>query len=91
MVKQPLLKQQYVHFMKEFEALGRMTEVPVSTCDDDTPHFHLPRYAVLKDERNTAKLRIVFDRSAKTSTGISLNDPQYIGASAQDELVSILK
>ena len=35
--------------------------------------FYLPRHAVHKEESTTTNLRVVFDASAKLSTGVSLD------------------
>ena len=44
----------------------------------------------MKDGSTTTKVRIVFDRSAKTSTGISLNEAQRVGRVVQNDLFSIV-
>ena len=36
--------------------------------------FYLPTHGGVKEDSSTTKLRIVFDGSASTSTGVSLND-----------------
>ncbi|XP_076765058.1 uncharacterized protein LOC143432170 [Xylocopa sonorina] len=38
----------------------------------------------------TSKISVVFDGSAKTSTGISLNDTLIVGPTLQDDLFSII-
>lgn len=88
--KIPLFKQQYVEFMNEYEKLGHMSEVTASQCNDDIPHFYLPHHAVLKEDSTTTKFRVVFDGSARTSKGMSLNEAQYIGTPVQDDQISIL-
>lgn len=81
----PKLKQQYFDFINEYERLGHMSEVirPVFGC-------YLPHHAVLKENSETTKLRVVFDASSKTSSGISFNDIQHVGPVVQDDLFSIL-
>ncbi|KAG7304901.1 hypothetical protein JYU34_010297 [Plutella xylostella] len=79
------LKQQYSDFIKEYETLGHLTEV-------EKPPFgyYLPHHAVVRESSETTKLRVVFDGSAKTSSGKSLNDIQHVGPVVQDELFDIL-
>ncbi|XP_075150528.1 uncharacterized protein LOC142224631 [Haematobia irritans] len=43
------------------------------------PKYFIPHHCVLKPDSTTTKLRVVFDASAKTSTGLSLNDLMYTG------------
>ncbi|XP_017788509.1 PREDICTED: uncharacterized protein LOC108571049 [Habropoda laboriosa] len=52
--------------------------------------YYLPHHAVYKESSTTTKLRVVFDGSAKTSSGISLNDAQLVGMPVQSDLVTIL-
>lgn len=52
--------------------------------------FFLPPHSVLKDESLTIKVRVVLDGSAKTSSGISLNDILLTGPILQDDLFTIL-
>ena len=39
--------------------------------------FYLPMHAIKKESRTTTKIRAVFVASAKSSTGISLNDTAF--------------
>lgn len=83
--KQPYIKQPYVEFINEYEQLGHLTEVnkPVFGC-------YLPHHAVLREKSETTRCRVVFDASAKTSSGKSLNDLQAVGPVVQDDLLNIL-
>ncbi|XP_075150824.1 uncharacterized protein LOC142224932 [Haematobia irritans] len=82
------LKQQYIQFMKEYEALGHMTKVNIDNVTG-TKYF-IPHHCVLRPESSTTKLRVVFDASTKTSSGKSLNDVLYTGPTLQNDLFAIL-
>ena len=47
-------------------------------------------HAVCKEESTTTKLRVVFDESAKSSTGISLNDSLLVGPTIHPPLIDVL-
>ena len=47
-------------------------------------------HVVKKDSSSTTKFRIVFDASAKSSTGVSLNDTLLVGPTMHPTLVDIL-
>ncbi|XP_059221596.1 uncharacterized protein LOC131996159 [Stomoxys calcitrans] len=79
---------QYVHFMREYEELGHMRKVELDNVID--PKYFIPHHCVLKPDSTTTKLRVVFDASAKTATGLSLNDIMYTGPVVQSDLFSIL-
>ncbi|XP_058828052.1 uncharacterized protein LOC131687963 [Topomyia yanbarensis] len=87
--RNPTLKKEYHDFMKEYLTLGHMCQTP----KDDEQNFkgyYLPHHPVLKESSTTTKVRVVFDASAKTSTGFSLNDSLYVGPVVQDDLLSII-
>ncbi|XP_078040736.1 uncharacterized protein LOC144471982 [Augochlora pura] len=57
---------------------------------DNSFGFYLPHHAVIKPTSSTTKCRVVFDASAKSDTGISLNDTLEIGPTIQDDLFPLL-
>jgi hypothetical protein len=52
--------------------------------------FFLPHHAVFKESSTTTKTRVVFDASAKRTTGVSLNDVLMVGPKIQQDLISIV-
>ncbi|XP_071640886.1 uncharacterized protein [Temnothorax longispinosus] len=88
--RQPQLKAQYVQFMSEYLALGHMVRTDEQQIPQHTPRYYIPHHYVLKDSSLTTKLRVVFDASCDTSTGISLNDCLMVGPTLQQDLFMIL-
>ncbi|XP_073820604.1 uncharacterized protein [Musca autumnalis] len=83
------LRAQYNAFMDELISMNHMELVP--TTSKPTEYcYYMPHHAVLKDTSSTTKLRVVFNASMKTSTGLSLNDTLMVGPQLQDDLYSIL-
>lgn len=87
--RNPQHKERYVGFMREYAALGHMTCVPNAELHSPGAYY-IPHHAVIKEESTTTKLRVVFDASCKSTTGISLNDCQMIGPKLQPDLYVIL-
>lgn len=52
--------------------------------------YFIPHHGIFKKTYNQGKIRVVFDASAKTDTGVSLNDVQYIGPPLLNDITSIL-
>lgn len=57
--------------------------------NSDVEYF-MPHHGVLRESSLTTKLRVVFDASAPSSNGLSLNNIQFVGPVLQDDLFSIL-
>ncbi|XP_058827180.1 uncharacterized protein LOC131687146 [Topomyia yanbarensis] len=85
--RNPLLKQEYHAFLREYLELGHMT---ISEHANPTEAVYLPHHCVIKEASSTTKCRVVFDASAKTTSGKSLNDILMAGPVLQDSLVNIL-
>lgn len=85
------LKAEYLKFMSDYEKLGHMELVKNSSnFEDVSPKCYLPHQAVTNENSTTTKVRVVFDASCKTSSGISLNDVLQKGPVLQDDLIFIL-
>ncbi|XP_037293857.1 uncharacterized protein LOC115451461 isoform X1 [Manduca sexta] len=89
--RDPVFKNMYMEFMQEYERLGHMTENHKSNPSEKVGiNYYLPHHGVLRESSTTTKLRTVFDASAVTTTGVSLNDIQMVGPVIQNDLHSIL-
>ncbi|XP_050296340.1 uncharacterized protein LOC126736152 [Anthonomus grandis grandis] len=86
--KSESLRKQYGEYMAEYERVGHMTKT--SDFQEDEVSFFLPHHGVIKEDSSTTKLRVVYDGSAQSSSGVSINDLQYVGPKIQDNLLSIL-
>ncbi|XP_054091719.1 uncharacterized protein LOC128923482 [Zeugodacus cucurbitae] len=80
------LKDDYKKFMREYQEMGHMKEVEKI----GQGKYYLPHQAVIKKESTATKLRVVFDASAKTTNGYSLNDVMLIGPRLQKDIVDII-
>lgn len=77
----------YKLFMSEYEELNHM-----QLCKNNNmkPSFYLPHHCVQRAESKTTPLRVIFNASAKTTTGLSLNDLMYRGPNLQTDLLSLI-
>ncbi|XP_055633439.1 uncharacterized protein LOC129773811 [Toxorhynchites rutilus septentrionalis] len=82
------LRDQYLAFMQEYLRLGHMRKV--EKVSGEVQRCYLPHHPVVKEASTTTKLRVVFDASCKTSTGVSLNDGLLVGPVIQEDLRSII-
>ena len=77
--------------MQEYLDLGHAEIVPIA--DREKPPdsvFYLPMHAVYKASSTTTKVRAVFDASAKSSTGVSLNDTLLVRQTVHPPLIDVL-
>ncbi|XP_053956247.1 uncharacterized protein LOC128861894 [Anastrepha ludens] len=78
----PDMHAKYIAFMREYESLGHMERVVQPVVQSGC--YYIPHHAVL------GKFRVVFNASAPTSNGLSLNDIQLVGSPIQDSLINII-
>ncbi|XP_050548421.1 uncharacterized protein LOC126910069, partial [Daktulosphaira vitifoliae] len=84
-----VLKSDYSNFMYEYLRLGHMERVTNNVSPNIKPYY-IPHHAVVRECSATTKLRVVFNASCATTTGLSLNDVLFKGPVIQDDLFSIL-
>ncbi|GFV69548.1 DUF1758 domain-containing protein [Trichonephila clavipes] len=78
----------YKEFMNEYELLGHMEEIKNETLDKI--NYYIPHHSAYKPEKTSTPLRVVFDASAKTTSGFSLNSILLNGGIIQQDLFSIV-
>ncbi|XP_058449169.1 uncharacterized protein LOC131429138 [Malaya genurostris] len=83
----PSLRESYTNFIEEYRQLGHMIETPDPFY---WPSYFLPHHCVIKPDSLTTKLRVVFDASCATDTGVSLNDALMVGPVVQDDMISVV-
>ncbi|XP_026730729.1 uncharacterized protein LOC113495929 [Trichoplusia ni] len=79
------MKKRYTDVIKEYLHLGHMIPVPEND-DKQSESVYLPHHAVIREDKSTTKVRVVFDASCKGINGVSLNDTLLIGPQLQPEL-----
>lgn len=83
--RNPEIKKKYVEFMEDYEDAGHM--IPCSSPSSiDQPHFFLPHHEVLRED----KIRVVFNASAPTSSGLSLNNILHSGPKLHNDIPAII-
>ncbi|XP_061704588.1 uncharacterized protein LOC133515953 [Cydia pomonella] len=86
--RMPPLKTEYTRVLEEYLAMNHMEEVPEEEIED--PAVYLSHHAIIREEKETTKYRIVFDASAKGSNNKSLNDDLLVGPQLQEDLRNII-
>ena len=77
--------------MQEYLDLGHAELVPREDMDKEPSQvFYLPMHAVYKACSSTTMIRAVFDASAKSSFGISLNDTLLVGPTVHPPLIDVI-
>ena len=83
--------EKFQQVVQEYLDLGLAELVPTSALQL-LPEFsyYMPMHGVVKESSSTTKLRVVFDASAKTSSGFSLNDTLMVGPTLYPNIFDIL-
>ena len=77
--------------MEEYFERNHAELVPAEELEKPTSEvFYLPMHAVYKESSSTTKVRAVFDASALSSSGVSLNDGLLVGPTVHSSLVDVL-
>ena len=83
--------EEFAMDLQEYFEMGHTELVPEPDLRKPPEEVHyIPMHAVRKESSLTSKLRVIFDASAKTSSGTSLNDHLLIGPTVLPPLVDVL-
>lgn len=84
--KDPEIKKKYTDVIQEYLDLGHMEEIPPENDKERAEAVYLPHHAVVREDKATTKVRVVFDASCKGVNGVSLNDSLMVGPTIQPDL-----
>ncbi|XP_071055150.1 uncharacterized protein [Onthophagus taurus] len=87
--RDPILKMDYIKFMEDYLAKGHMSLHSTSPSISTAVYF-IPHHCILRPDSASTKLRVVFDASATSSNGKSLNDTLQVGPKLQQDIIKIL-
>lgn len=87
--KNPEIRSVYSNSIKEYIEIQIISYVDFADYQS-TSAFYLPHHCVIKPDSVSTKLRIVFDASAKSSNGFSLNDVLFPGPKLHQDLPELL-
>ncbi len=77
--------------MRKYVDMGHAELVPDNAMGkSESQVFYLPMHAVYKSSSTTTKIRAVFDASAKSASGVSLNDTLLVGQTVHFSLIDVL-
>ncbi|XP_045453765.1 uncharacterized protein LOC123663070 [Melitaea cinxia] len=82
-------KEQYAQVINEYLHLNHMELVPEEQRDKSDV-VYLPHHAVVRNDKVTSKVRVVFDASCSGTNGVSLNNDLLVGPSLQNTLRHIV-
>lgn len=88
LAKSPQLKADYANSIQQY--LNESFLEPISNNESSLPVYYLPHHPVVKESSTTTKVRVVYNASSRSSTGLSLNDVLKVGPTVQPELVATL-
>ncbi|XP_062542525.1 uncharacterized protein LOC134210499 [Armigeres subalbatus] len=77
-------KKIYSDSIDEYIRMQHMSEISARDLSTFPVAYFLPHHAVLKPDSTTTKLRVVFDASCASTSGVSLNEALMVGTVEED-------
>ena len=88
--KEAGILREYDSVIKEQLEKGIVEQVPSNECDVIGEVHYLPHHPVVRKDRETTKVRVVYDASLKESGGPSLNQCLYTGPPLTERIADTL-
>ncbi|KAH9641239.1 hypothetical protein HF086_003226 [Spodoptera exigua] len=88
-LRDPALRASYNEIIQEYIDQDYLTETAPSSVDQ-TIGYYIPHHPVIRNDKQTTKVRIVLDASAKSHNGVSLNDLLHAGPNLQADIFLLL-
>lgn len=85
--KNPTITQSYNEIIQDYEKKNYIRKLPDPKIEEN--QWFLPHFPVVREDKATTKVRVVFDAAAKLK-GTSLNDIVLSGPKLQREVVDVL-
>lgn len=87
--KSPNLKREYTKVIEDYLEQGHLEKIP-ETETETKQSVYLPHHAVVREDKETTRTRVVFDASCKGTNNVSLNEELLIGPQLQEDLRNLL-
>jgi len=88
--QKPAVSEEYHRVMAAHEEKGYIRPVTESQVQEDGENqWYLPHFPVIKADRTTTKVRVVYDAAAEWD-GTSINQQMYSGPALQNNIVDVL-
>ena len=86
--RRPDVSEKYCQVMEANKAKGYVRKLEPGEIDDG-PSWYLPHFPVVREDKETTKVRIVYDSAARYG-GVSLNDTMLPGPKLQQDVFDVL-
>lgn len=88
-LRDPALRASYNEIIQEYIDQNYLTETTPSAANQ-TIGYYIAHHPVIRNDKQTTKVRIVLDASAKSHNGVSLNDLLHTGPNLQADIFLLL-
>ena len=86
--RRPDVGEKYCQLMEANETKGYIRKLEPAEIDD-SPSWYLPHFSVVRKDKESTKVRMVYDSAARYG-GVSLNDTMLPGPKLQQDVFDVL-